>query len=133
MKFNKGECQILHLGLGYPDCVYRLGNARLESSAMEKDLGILVHDPLSVKEELVCELLQELDPYKLMGYDIILPKVLRELTDVIARASHTFLNVLEIREHIRRLEEASVTPIYENGLKEDPGNYITSAPAKVME
>lgn len=28
-------------------------------------------DPLSVKKELVCELLQELNPYKLMGPDII--------------------------------------------------------------
>ncbi|KAK4832290.1 hypothetical protein QYF61_021689 [Mycteria americana] len=42
-------------------------------------------DPLSVKEELVCELLQELDLYKLKGPDNIHPRVLSELSDVIAR------------------------------------------------
>ncbi|GAB0204351.1 mitochondrial enolase superfamily member 1 [Grus japonensis] len=42
-------------------------------------------DPLPVKEELVCELLQELDPYKLMGPDNIHPRVLRDLADVIVR------------------------------------------------
>ncbi|TRZ09452.1 hypothetical protein HGM15179_017654 [Zosterops borbonicus] len=42
MKFNKGKCQILHLGQdnsGYTD---RLGNKRLESSAMERHLEVLV-------------------------------------------------------------------------------------------
>ncbi|GAB0206598.1 mitochondrial enolase superfamily member 1 [Grus japonensis] len=39
----------------------------------------------SVKEELVCELLQELDPYKSMGPDNIHPRVLRDLADVIVR------------------------------------------------
>ncbi|KAK4831724.1 hypothetical protein QYF61_018776 [Mycteria americana] len=42
-------------------------------------------DPPSVKEELVCALLQELDPYKSMGPGKIQPRVLRELADVIAR------------------------------------------------
>ncbi|GAB0206364.1 mitochondrial enolase superfamily member 1 [Grus japonensis] len=39
----------------------------------------------SVKEELVCELLQELDPYKSMGPDNIHSRVLRDLADVIVR------------------------------------------------
>ena len=42
-------------------------------------------DLLSVKDKLVCELLQELDPYKLMSPDNRHLRVLRELPDVIAR------------------------------------------------
>jgi len=38
-----------------------------------------------VKEELICELLQELGPYRLMDPDNIHPRVLRELADIIAR------------------------------------------------
>jgi len=38
-----------------------------------------------VKEELICELLQELDPYKSMGPDNTCPRVLREQADVIVR------------------------------------------------
>lgn len=62
-------------------------------------------DPPSVIEELVYEPLQDLDPYKLMGTDIIYPRVLRELVDVIARAFHNILEVLEIMGYTGRLEE----------------------------
>ena len=41
MKFNKGKCQILHLGHGNPGCTYRctyrVGNERLESSSADRD------------------------------------------------------------------------------------------------
>lgn len=62
-------------------------------------------DPPSVTKELVCELLQEFDPYKLIGTDIIHPSVLRDLADVTARAFHNILEVLEIREYTGRLEK----------------------------
>ncbi|GAB0204370.1 hypothetical protein GRJ2_002902600 [Grus japonensis] len=42
-------------------------------------------DPPSVKEELVCELLQELDPYKSMGSDNIHPRVLKQLADIVEK------------------------------------------------
>ncbi|KAJ7397593.1 hypothetical protein BTVI_134082 [Pitangus sulphuratus] len=42
MKFNKGKSQILHLAWGNPGSLYRLGNEMMESSAMERDLGVLV-------------------------------------------------------------------------------------------
>jgi len=38
MKFNKCECQILHLGWSNPESKYRLGNKRLESICTERDL-----------------------------------------------------------------------------------------------
>ena len=39
MKFNKGKCQILHLGRGNPGYTYRLGNEMLETSHAERELG----------------------------------------------------------------------------------------------
>ncbi|KAF4794637.1 hypothetical protein TURU_099350 [Turdus rufiventris] len=42
--FYKGKCQILHLEWGNHGCKDRLGNEVLESSAMERDLGVLVDD-----------------------------------------------------------------------------------------
>ncbi|KAF4792409.1 calcyphosine 2 [Turdus rufiventris] len=42
MKFNRAKCWILHLGQDNPGCKDRLGNERMESSARERDLGVLV-------------------------------------------------------------------------------------------
>ena len=39
MKFNRSKRQIVHLGGGSPGCTYRLGDERLESSPVERDLG----------------------------------------------------------------------------------------------
>ncbi|KAJ7417524.1 hypothetical protein WISP_63866 [Willisornis vidua] len=47
-KFNKRKCWILHLGWGNPECVYRLGNEMLESSATGRDLGVLVNGKLNM-------------------------------------------------------------------------------------
>ncbi|KAJ7410586.1 rna-directed dna polymerase from mobile element jockey-like [Willisornis vidua] len=43
IKFNKKKCEILHLEWGNPGCLYSLWNEMPESSAMERDLGILVN------------------------------------------------------------------------------------------
>ncbi|KAJ7425301.1 hypothetical protein WISP_24285 [Willisornis vidua] len=48
MNFNKGKCWILHWVQGNPGYVYRLGNEGLESSAVKKDLGVLVHGKLNL-------------------------------------------------------------------------------------
>jgi len=42
MRFNKARCQVLHLGHNNPMQHYRMGEERLESCLVEKDLGILV-------------------------------------------------------------------------------------------
>ena len=39
MEFSKAKFKVLHLGQGNPQYQYRLGDAGLESSPGEKDLG----------------------------------------------------------------------------------------------
>ncbi|KFV73012.1 hypothetical protein N308_11270, partial [Struthio camelus australis] len=91
-----------------------------------------------VEEDQVRDHLGKPDTHKSMGPDGMHPRVLRELADVIARPLSILLERSwrsgEVPEDWKK---ASLTPVFQKGKKEEPGNYrpvsLPSIPGKVME
>ncbi|PKU41603.1 rna-directed dna polymerase from mobile element jockey-like [Limosa lapponica baueri] len=51
MKFNQGKCRVLYLGRNNPMHQYKLGADMLESSSVEKVLGVLVDNRMTMSQQ----------------------------------------------------------------------------------
>ena len=51
MRFDKGKCRVLHMGRYHPMCQYRLVADLLESTSVERDLGVQLDDRLTMSQQ----------------------------------------------------------------------------------
>ena len=51
MKFNRSKCWILHLEQSNPGCMYKLEDESLESSPVERYLGVWVDGKLNMTQQ----------------------------------------------------------------------------------
>lgn len=56
VRFSKGKCRALQQGRNNPKCQHKSRANLLESSSVEKDLGVFMNDKMTVSQQSPCDL-----------------------------------------------------------------------------
>jgi len=51
MLFNVGKCKVMHFGRTNPNNDYYMSNQKLETSCLEKDLGVMISSDLKPSQQ----------------------------------------------------------------------------------
>ncbi|KFP30298.1 RNA-directed DNA polymerase from mobile element jockey, partial [Colius striatus] len=94
--------------------------------------------PPTIQEDMISDLLLHTDVHKSMGQDLVHPRMLRELADMLTKSLSIIYQQSWLTGEVPSdWKSDDITPIYKKGPKDDLGNYrpvsLTSVSGKLRE